>query len=915
MATLADAAVEIIAELDTFEPDLRRKLTKAVQSAADDAEREFRKAGNKAGKAFADATAKAAGVAADDDRFARAGRTAGSKFTSGFNRDAAAGLDRAQAVFAAAGRDAGVVFSTAVRRETRSGSTRAGQESGNIFSRAFETAASRAIGTGLLRVFAAGTASLVTAVSPLATILGGAAAAAVALAAALTQAAGAGIALGGVLGSVGLAAATVKVASTGLSEAFDAQAKAFAEMDAEGKVSKKTQEDLAAAMKNLAPAAREVVAAVGAQRGAWRELRQAVQQSLFAGVASEIQQLSGTFLPILRRQLTTSAGTINEAARAFVNFITSGEQSQRISRILTGLNTILAQLLPVIFPLAEAFLTLFEASLPFALQLATVLGGLAQKFAAFATGVVASGEFATFMKGAFEAARLLFGILGNIAGIITTVFAAGSESGVGLLSVIENLLGRFREFLASPVGQEALTSFFSLIGEAGSALIAIFATLKPVVQGLSAVFKALEEPIQQLGAALAPVIGTLAVALGDALKELAPQIAALVVGLTPLVSTIGGALVRIFAALLTAILPLVPVIVQLVTGFANALVPQFAAAGTILVTLVEAVGMLVTAFLPLLAALLPLIPAFAQLVLAQVQLQIALLPLVTQIAEIAAAFITAMLPAIEAVVPTLIQMIAVLAFLITKFAEVVTAVVDFVGGITHEFSVLIASGTPLITAFITAVTNGFARLALQVAPLVAQLVQTVLRLLAELAVKAIAKSAEIGRGIVNAIKSGLSGLANAFTSPFEDARSGVGDALQSILDTVLGFVDRISGAISRIGGLISNIPRPSLPGINLPFFGDGGLATRPSIAGEAGPEVVIPLNKPRRRDELLERYFGGWDGGGAYSVGRGNGRTKEVHMPVNVTGLSKDETVQVLEGVLVNRLGPHIGITTSGGDL
>src|SRR5690348_3006197 len=93
---LATAAVDVVANVDRFEPDLRRQMDRAIATIARDSERQFRKSGDESGKSFSRAASNAA------------------------------------------------------RKEASKG----GKDSGNVFSRAFETAAARAVGAGLFRVFA-----------------------------------------------------------------------------------------------------------------------------------------------------------------------------------------------------------------------------------------------------------------------------------------------------------------------------------------------------------------------------------------------------------------------------------------------------------------------------------------------------------------------------------------------------------------------------------------------------------------------------------------------------------------------------------------------------------------------------------------------------------------------------------------
>lgn len=108
-------------------------------------------------------------------------------------------------------------------------------------------------------------------------------------------------------------------------------------------------------------------------------------------------------------------------------------------------------------------------------------------------------------------------------------------------------------------------------------------------------------------------------------------------------------------------------------------------------------------------------------------------------------------------------------------------------------------------------------------------------------------------------------------------------------------------------------------GITIPGFAGGGLIRRPTIAAfaEDGPEVAIPLSKPRRRDELLDRYFGGWADQRAWNGGPGyGGRTKEIHMPIYAAAASAEQIGDVVDQRLTSRGFTVVrGIDTSRGRL
>lgn len=879
MATLADAAVEIVAELDSFEPDLRRKLTRAVQGAAEDAEREFRKAGNKSGKAFGDA----------------------------FTRDAQGRLRNAQGQFAREGEAAGSSFTNAFRKIA----DRGGRDSGRSFADGFSLSLAGLRGslTSFAPLLAAGIAPAVAGL--------------VTATAAAVQLSGVVALLPAGLVAAGAAAGTLALGMRGVGDALEAAASG-------------DTEKLNEALKKLSPNARSFVREIQSLTPAFKSLQLGVQEALFDRIGDSVRRLATAALPTLRTGLTGIATSLSGLARNGLDAFAQPASVKALADILGNVRKALDQLRPAIAPIIAAFTTLARIGSGFLPQLATAFTGLAQKFGAFIQQAANSGALADFIQGGIDAAGSLLRVLGNVGRVISGIAKAGAGAGSGLFSLFEQLTDFVADFVNSAEGQNTLAS---LLNTTKIAVDALLDGLRPILKelpNLASVFGDVVRAIAPLGPdigegiaklipplanlirALLPAAATLAGQFGDVIKELAPVVADLITKLTPLAKTIGEALVQGFADLLPVILPLIPLFVDLATKLADALNPQAGALGIIFGQLVDAAGRLAEPLKKLLEAVLPLIDPFTRLVEAQVKLQIALLPLVTQIADLAASFLEKLVPAVEKAVPTIGLIIDIFAILITKLAEVISKVVDFVGLVLGEFSRLNAEGGPLIESLITVIAATFFQLAIRVLPALGRFASTVLSSLTDLGSTAAAKAASAGTGIVKAIARGLGDLGNAIAQPFRDAQGSVEGAMQSILDAVNGFIDRIQGAISRIGGLIANIPRPSFPGfpgINIPLFGNGTIANRPTLGviGEAGPEVVIPLTRPQRRDELMRQT--GLDQLGGSAGGRG-GKTLTVNVPIQAGAVvNADDLSQLIADAVERAVGPRIGIQTSGGGL
>ena len=154
--------------------------------------------------------------------------------------------------------------------------------------------------------------------------------------------------------------------------------------------------------------------------------------------------------------------------------------------------------------------------------------------------------------------------------------------------------------------------------------------------------------------------------------------------------------------------------------------------------------------------------------------------------------------------------------------------------------------------------------------------------------------------------------------------SSVWDGIQSAIQTVWGIIEPIFSAISSglgaigsaasaVGGFFSSIfggggsgSTSSITRVNVPHAATGGLVTRPTLllAGEAGPEMIVPLNKAGGMS--LQQP-------GALPSGSGSSATPAINYAphVFITGTTEQMTRQVQQMLqqhtqdLVDRISAH----------
>lgn len=335
------------------------------------------------------------------------------------------------------------------------------------------------------------------------------------LAAALVPAAGAL----GLLPAAGFAgAAGIATLTIGL-QGFGDAAKAVASGDAK---------KLAEAMKGLAPAAQETVRQLQSMAPAFRDLKQGIQQSLFTDVAANLEELGGTFLPILKTQLSGIAETISAGFTATAGSLLEPATVAYIQTALGNVREAFAQLVDIGYNLTGAFAAITAVGSQFLPDLASGLNGAIESFSVFVATAAQTGQLQEWIGAGLSAIGDLADIAGAAAqaiwGIVSAAQSVGGGSLAGILSVVRGL----SDVINSPAGQGALQEIFA-----------------GVAVGLGELMKAVG-PIGEIFAAIAPVIsevaGELGIVLAAAIKAIAPVIVALAPALADFARVLGGAL-------------------------------------------------------------------------------------------------------------------------------------------------------------------------------------------------------------------------------------------------------------------------------------------------------------------------------------------------------------------------------------
>lgn len=318
--------------------------------------------------------------------------------------------------------------------------------------------------------------------------------------------------------------------------------------DAVGDDPKKAAE----ALGKLAPAARETAEAVRELGGAWGELQQEVQQRLFEGVANDVKELGGRYLPILRSALGDVAEGLNYGAGQVAAYLRQWSTTQQVTRLLDNTSNAVENLAASLAPVIAAVIDISEVGSAAFEELTRGARDGAESFAAFIRAARDSGELRAWIDDGIAAMGQLLSITGNVGSLLSSVFAAGEQAAGSFLVNADRVTEAMANWAKSAAGQDILVSTFRGINDVIAALIpgirdlggAILTVIAMLSQ--SGTFTGFATALSSIASAAAPLLEILGLLASTVLPPLLSVVSALAPVLVPLAA--GLAAVRLAAA-------------------------------------------------------------------------------------------------------------------------------------------------------------------------------------------------------------------------------------------------------------------------------------------------------------------------------------------------------------------------------
>lgn len=315
----------------------------------------------------------------------------------------------------------------------------------------------------------------------------------------------------GAIATIGLAGATVAIGLQGFKDALK-------NMNDEAKFNE--------ALKNLAPSAQKVAIEIKGLQNEWTNLRKAVQQKLFEGIANDMAILANKYIPIVRNGFVGIATTLNGMAKEVANFFKQTTAMNDVNTIFNNVNDALGHMKGLIQPLLSILTDVFVVSTQVFAEMAGELNHAAGGFANFVHEARESGALAQWIRDGVDALKSMIEIVARLGSIFSQVFGAFDENADGFLATVEKMVTQVDKFLMSTQGQDLLQTFVDLLKTLSSVTKAVLraglSELGPIIRDLLPFLKEMAQTISAVLVTAIKILGPILDGVAKALSAMAP---------------------------------------------------------------------------------------------------------------------------------------------------------------------------------------------------------------------------------------------------------------------------------------------------------------------------------------------------------------------------------------------------------
>lgn len=380
-----------------------------------------------------------------------------------------------------------------------------------------------------------------------------------------------------VIGNLGASIGTIIIASQNMGDAFSAVASNDAQKFRE-------------ALKKMSVSGQEFALAFNDIYPALEQFQRLLQDNLFRGLASEMKDLTGKYLPMMKDSFGGFADILNGTIRDLADWAKQSSVFADIQIVMNNLTETMAALAPTARIIADTFLDIMKVSSDFGPDLANSFKEVVTQFRDWIRTLRNNGDLARWIKTGIDSFSSLMRSVKVFGEAFGRIFQIQGQYSGGFFGFIERIANAFNDWTKSVEGNKALNDFFKSITDMSKALTPVLGSLANVIigviipalaqlgvnlaPGLKVFFDTLAVGFRTLGeilndpqtvTALNQFLGTLAGAFTEVIKRLGPQIPSILGSLSDAITT----LVPILPTLASSIANMLPDLVRLLNLLAS----------------------------------------------------------------------------------------------------------------------------------------------------------------------------------------------------------------------------------------------------------------------------------------------------------------------------------------------------------
>lgn len=402
------------------------------------------------------------------------------------------------------------------------------------------------------------------------------------------------------------------------------------------------------------------------------------------------------------------------------------------------------------------------------------------------------------------------------------------------IQTIKNLGQNFMTSIGQKILPTVSTMAESAIPLISKALDGVAGAADKILPGIMSGFESFLPVLEQISSTALPQISNAMNGILPIIQQVIPIVVGILPTILGVMSSIKESIWGILQQILPIIVPLIGQIGEMIQQLAAQLIPFIQ---KVISQTKPIISMIVSSMMPILQIIIQIISQIIPIVM---EILSAVMPVVTQIISIIAEMITVvlseLLPAIQDTLAAIMPVVQVAGEIISAILPVIIGLIQKLMPIIQAIAAVIGS---VLIAAINLVIEGWNNI-----------IQTVQKVLG------------VFKGIITYMQgffSTWSGIWTNISGAVSAAFTGLVGIVKAPINTIIGMVN---GVIDKINGANFTIPDwvPVVGGKSfsvglskIPLLATGGPTQGPSIAGEAGEEMVISYD-PRYRAQNIEYW-------------------------------------------------------------